>query len=72
METEKFLFYRGLGEFDLPLSVASRGPADGLTLALANRGYVLQTGELVLEGTGSELLADPRIRAAYLGEELES
>ena len=36
-------------------------------LALANRGYVLQTGELVLEGTGSELLADPRIRAAYLG-----
>jgi branched-chain amino acid transport system ATP-binding protein len=41
-------------------------------LALANRGYVLQTGELVLEGTGTELLADPRIRAAYLGEELES
>jgi branched-chain amino acid transport system ATP-binding protein len=40
-------------------------------LALADRGYVLQTGELVLEGTGAELLADPRIRAAYLGEELE-
>ncbi|MDX6228736.1 MAG: branched-chain amino acid transport system ATP-binding protein [Frankiales bacterium] len=40
-------------------------------LSLADRGYVLQTGELVLEGTGSELLADPRIRAAYLGEELE-
>jgi branched-chain amino acid transport system ATP-binding protein len=41
-------------------------------LGLADRGYVLQTGELVLEGTGAELLADPRIRAAYLGEELES
>ena len=40
-------------------------------LDLADRGYVLQTGELVLEGTGAELLADPRIRAAYLGEELE-
>jgi branched-chain amino acid transport system ATP-binding protein len=40
-------------------------------LTLADRGYVLQTGELVLEGTGAELLADPRIRAAYLGEELE-
>ena len=40
-------------------------------LALADRGYVLQTGEVVLEGTGAELLADPRIRAAYLGEELE-
>jgi branched-chain amino acid transport system ATP-binding protein len=39
-------------------------------LALANRGYVLETGEIVLEGTGSELLADDRIRAAYLGEEI--
>jgi branched-chain amino acid transport system ATP-binding protein len=39
-------------------------------LALANRGYVLETGDLVLEGTGRELLADDRIRAAYLGEEI--
>src|SRR5579875_441496 len=39
-------------------------------LRLANRGYVLETGELVLEGTGQELLADDRIRAAYLGEEI--
>ncbi|MBN9619572.1 MAG: ABC transporter ATP-binding protein [Actinobacteria bacterium] len=39
-------------------------------LALANRGYVLETGEIVLDGTGSELLADDRIRAAYLGEEI--
>jgi branched-chain amino acid transport system ATP-binding protein len=39
-------------------------------LALADRGYVLETGELVLAGTGRELLADDRIRAAYLGEEL--
>ena len=39
-------------------------------LSLADRGYVLETGELVLSGTGRELLADDRIRAAYLGEEL--
>jgi branched-chain amino acid transport system ATP-binding protein len=39
-------------------------------LALANRGYVLETGEVVLSGTGTELLADDRIRAAYLGEEI--
>jgi len=39
-------------------------------LALANRGYVLETGDIVLEGTGSDLLADDRIRAAYLGEEI--
>jgi branched-chain amino acid transport system ATP-binding protein len=41
-------------------------------LLLADRGYVLETGELVLSGTGRELLADDRIRAAYLGEELAS
>ena len=39
-------------------------------LTIANRGYVLETGELVLTGTGAELLADDRIRAAYLGEEI--
>ncbi len=39
-------------------------------LALANRGYVLETGEVVLSGTGRELLADDRVRAAYLGEEI--
>jgi branched-chain amino acid transport system ATP-binding protein len=39
-------------------------------LALANRGYVLETGEIVLSGTGAELLADDRVRAAYLGEEI--
>jgi branched-chain amino acid transport system ATP-binding protein len=39
-------------------------------LALAHRGYVLETGEIVLEGTGAELLADDRVRAAYLGEEI--
>jgi branched-chain amino acid transport system ATP-binding protein len=39
-------------------------------LSLADRGYVLETGEIVLEGTGAELLADDRIRAAYLGEEI--
>jgi branched-chain amino acid transport system ATP-binding protein len=41
-------------------------------LQLADRGYVLETGEIVLSGTGRELLADDRIRAAYLGEELAS
>ena len=41
-------------------------------LALADRGYVLETGEIVLSGTGRELLADDRVRAAYLGEEVAS
>jgi len=41
-------------------------------LSLADRGYVLETGEIVLTGTGRELLADDRVRAAYLGEEIAS
>jgi branched-chain amino acid transport system ATP-binding protein len=41
-------------------------------LALANRGYVLETGEIVLTGSGQDLLADDRVRAAYLGEEIAS
>jgi branched-chain amino acid transport system ATP-binding protein len=41
-------------------------------LGLANRGYVLETGEIVLTGTGQELLSDDRVRAAYLGEEISA
>ena len=41
-------------------------------LNLANRGYVMETGEIVLTGTGRDLLADDRVRAAYLGEEIAS
>jgi len=35
-------------------------------LRLAHRGYVMQTGRIVLGGTGDELLANPEVRAAYL------
>ncbi len=35
-------------------------------LKLAHRGYVMQTGRIVLSGTGAELLANPEVRAAYL------
>ncbi len=36
-------------------------------LEIAHRGYVLQSGRIVLEGTGEELLASDLIRKAYLG-----
>jgi branched-chain amino acid transport system ATP-binding protein len=39
-------------------------------LGIAHRGYVLQNGRLVLQGEALELLADPRIRGAYLGEQM--
>jgi len=36
-------------------------------LQIANRAYVLETGSLVLSGTGEELLASDKVREAYLG-----
>jgi len=35
-------------------------------LRLADRGYVLQTGRIIMSGAGADLLANPEIRAAYL------
>jgi branched-chain amino acid transport system ATP-binding protein len=37
------------------------------SLRLASRGYVLENGEVVLEGSGAALMADDRVREAYLG-----
>jgi branched-chain amino acid transport system ATP-binding protein len=38
-------------------------------LRLATRGYVLETGEIVMSDDAQTLLADDRVRAAYLGED---
>lgn len=37
-------------------------------LALADRGYVMESGLISMSGAGRELLSDPKVRAAYLGE----
>lgn len=37
-------------------------------LAVADRAYVLETGRVTLKGSGQELLRDPKVRAAYLGQ----
>ena len=37
-------------------------------LTIADRGYVLETGRITLEGSGRELLSDPAVRSAYLGK----
>src|SRR6476469_1439803 len=39
-----------------------------MALSIADRGYVLQTGEVVLSGAAEELRRNPMIREAYLGE----
>ena len=36
-------------------------------LAISDRAYVIESGSIVLEGTGAELAEDPRVREAYLG-----
>jgi branched-chain amino acid transport system ATP-binding protein len=37
-------------------------------LGLANRGYVMDSGEITMTGEAKALLNDPKVRAAYLGE----
>ncbi|MGW3039333.1 ABC transporter ATP-binding protein [Kitasatospora sp. NPDC001159] len=38
-------------------------------LSLSDRGYVMETGRIVLSGTGTDLLHDESVRKAYLGED---
>ena len=60
--------------FDIILQINRQGVAILLVeqnarqaLALARRGYVLETGLVSAEGTSAELLSDTRIQEAYLG-----
>jgi len=39
-----------------------------LALSIANYGYVLETGNIILEGPANELASNPQVRKAYLGE----
>ena len=38
-----------------------------MALSISDYGYVLETGDITLEGKGADLAADPKVRAAYLG-----
>jgi len=40
-----------------------------LALETSSRGYVMESGRVILEGPSDQLLDDPKVRAAYLGEE---
>ena len=39
-----------------------------LALEVSRRGYVMESGEVILSGDAASLLHDPKVRAAYLGE----
>ena len=62
---EIFSTIRRLRAADTALLLVEQNAA--AALAIADRGYVLETGRVVLAGTGAELLADASVRAAYLG-----
>ena len=61
--------------FEIVREIASRGVTillveqnARLALELASRGYVMESGAITLAGESAKLLADPRVREAYLGE----
>ena len=61
--------------FDIVREVAARGVTillveqnARLALELAHRGYVMESGSITLSGEARTLLADPKVREAYLGE----
>ncbi|MBS5284586.1 MAG: ABC transporter ATP-binding protein [Clostridiales bacterium] len=38
-----------------------------MALSIADRGYVLENGRIIMEGKGKDLMVDPKVKAAYLG-----
>ncbi len=62
---EVFEAIRSLNAAGLTILLLEQNVAQSLKLAV--RGYVLENGRIVLEGSGADLLADDRVRKAYLG-----
>lgn len=62
---EIFNIIRELKEEGITIFLVEQNASQAL--ALADRGYVLETGRIVLEGTGRELLNNEKVREAYLG-----
>lgn len=62
---EIFSIIRELKEEGITIFLVEQNASQAL--ALADRGYVLETGKVVVEGTGRELLSNEKVREAYLG-----
>jgi branched-chain amino acid transport system ATP-binding protein len=56
---------RGLKDGGLTVLLVEQNA--GAALAIADRGYVVETGRIVASGSAAELLADSRVQSAYLG-----
>jgi len=64
--TKIFHVLRDISERGVTILVVEQNAAQAL--ALAQRGYVLETGSIAMSDQAGTLLRDPRVRAAYLGE----
>lgn len=62
---EIFAIIRGLQQKGVTILLVEQ--MANQALAVADRGYVLETGRITMQGAGQALRADPKIRAAYLG-----
>lgn len=62
---EMFAIIRGINEEGITVLLVEQNVQQ--SLKISNRAYVLENGRVTLEGAGSELLNDERVRAAYLG-----
>jgi hypothetical protein len=78
-DAEKFLFYRGLGSFDLPLQARATGPDSDLDMVLTNRGPEALTGLVVIKVENGTLryarlddLAENATRPVHLGSVLSA
>jgi branched-chain amino acid transport system ATP-binding protein len=60
-----FTIIRGLKDKGLTVLLVEQNA--NMALAVADRGYVIETGRIVMSGRGKELLNDERVRRAYLG-----
>jgi branched-chain amino acid transport system ATP-binding protein len=63
--TEIFAIVRALNEQGLTIFLVEQNARQAL--GIAHHGYVMENGEIVLSGTGKELLVNPKIVEAYLG-----
>jgi branched-chain amino acid transport system ATP-binding protein len=61
-----FQAIREIHEAGIPVLLVEQNANQALHIA--SRAYVLETGKILFQGTGKELLQDPRVRSAYLGE----
>ncbi len=60
-----FEVVKGLREMDMTVLLVEQNAYGALKIA--DRGYVMETGHITMSGSAAELIADPRIREAYLG-----